>query len=524
MSFSEKLQKLRKANGLSQEGLADLLDVTRQSVSKWESGLTYPEMDKLLAMCKIFKCTLDDLTNDEITDVKIEEKKKGNIYTLVDSVLDFISKTYQTCKRMSFNELISCLCTMFIVAIILLVCHFPFQLIEDFMMSSLSIFNSYIITSFGSNLIRFILDCCYYCLFILIYIYIFKIVYLDNEKYKYRIKIEQKSAEDIEEVMEETTSKLKENKKDRNVRIANKSETIFHFLGTVIMFCVKTLTCLFSIPILITLFFLCAALLISLALLTKGVFFMSILIGIPFAIVFTILILEIFIVFITGRKTNEKRLLITFFTSIIGLGLSFGMFVLDISSINYINEVPKGAETKIMNHTYDMTIDFLFLFEPDIEYIIDPELENQVKLEVKYYSDYVDIYIPPEMNGPAIGFEKPAIFWRLVNQMIDDLSHRNIYNYAKLNEFQIRVYTSEENRNIMKANYKKYIESEDSRWQMDQENRCYEQVEDLENEKRFVEEENDSLKQRVEELEITIEDYKNKIEDYKERLQSIITE
>ena len=55
---------------MSQEKLADLLDVTRQSVSKWESGQTYPEMDKLLAMCKIFKCSLDDLTNDEITDVK----------------------------------------------------------------------------------------------------------------------------------------------------------------------------------------------------------------------------------------------------------------------------------------------------------------------------------------------------------------------------------------------------------------------------------------------------------------------
>ena len=39
MSFSEKLQKLRKANELSQEGLADLLDVTRQYVSKCESGL-----------------------------------------------------------------------------------------------------------------------------------------------------------------------------------------------------------------------------------------------------------------------------------------------------------------------------------------------------------------------------------------------------------------------------------------------------------------------------------------------------
>ena len=71
MSFSEKLQALRKANKMSQEKLADLLDVTRQSVSKWESGQTYPEMDKLLAMCKIFKCSLDDLTNDEVTDIKV---------------------------------------------------------------------------------------------------------------------------------------------------------------------------------------------------------------------------------------------------------------------------------------------------------------------------------------------------------------------------------------------------------------------------------------------------------------------
>ena len=68
MSFNEKLQYLRKENKLSQEQLADMLDVTRQSVSKWESGTTYPEMDKLIMLCKIFRCSLDDLTNDEIVD------------------------------------------------------------------------------------------------------------------------------------------------------------------------------------------------------------------------------------------------------------------------------------------------------------------------------------------------------------------------------------------------------------------------------------------------------------------------
>ena len=53
MNFSEKLQKLRKENKLSQEQLANLLDVSRQAVSKWESGATYPEMDKLLALSLI---------------------------------------------------------------------------------------------------------------------------------------------------------------------------------------------------------------------------------------------------------------------------------------------------------------------------------------------------------------------------------------------------------------------------------------------------------------------------------------
>ena len=50
MKFNEKLQKLRKQNKMSQEQLADLLEVSRQAVSKWESGTTYPEMDKLLML------------------------------------------------------------------------------------------------------------------------------------------------------------------------------------------------------------------------------------------------------------------------------------------------------------------------------------------------------------------------------------------------------------------------------------------------------------------------------------------
>ena len=51
MKFGDKLIKLRKKNGMSQEDLANLLNVSRQSVSKWESNNTYPETDKIIQIC-----------------------------------------------------------------------------------------------------------------------------------------------------------------------------------------------------------------------------------------------------------------------------------------------------------------------------------------------------------------------------------------------------------------------------------------------------------------------------------------
>ena len=52
MSLGENLQMLRKKNQLSQEGLAEMLGVSRQAVSKWELGEGYPEVDKLLILSK----------------------------------------------------------------------------------------------------------------------------------------------------------------------------------------------------------------------------------------------------------------------------------------------------------------------------------------------------------------------------------------------------------------------------------------------------------------------------------------
>lgn len=67
MSFRENLIYLRSANNMTQEQLAMLLGVSRQSVTKWESGKSNPEMDKLVKMCQIFDCTLDELVQGDLT-------------------------------------------------------------------------------------------------------------------------------------------------------------------------------------------------------------------------------------------------------------------------------------------------------------------------------------------------------------------------------------------------------------------------------------------------------------------------
>lgn len=66
MTLGEKLSKLRKENNITQEQLADTLGVSRQSVSKWESDLAYPETEKLIRLGDLFQCSLDYLLKDEV--------------------------------------------------------------------------------------------------------------------------------------------------------------------------------------------------------------------------------------------------------------------------------------------------------------------------------------------------------------------------------------------------------------------------------------------------------------------------
>lgn len=103
MNFGENLYNLRKKQKMSQEKLAEKVGVSRQSVSKWENGTAYPEMNRILELCKIFHCQLNDLVNDKILDFdSLDEEIKMNIVKFnkeKQRKLKIASKTISICSR-----------------------------------------------------------------------------------------------------------------------------------------------------------------------------------------------------------------------------------------------------------------------------------------------------------------------------------------------------------------------------------------------------------------------------------------
>lgn len=73
--FGENLQFYRKKKDMTQEQLAEQLDVSRQTVSKWESGVSYPEMEKILQLCDLFSCSMDTLMRKNAAESEVEDRE-----------------------------------------------------------------------------------------------------------------------------------------------------------------------------------------------------------------------------------------------------------------------------------------------------------------------------------------------------------------------------------------------------------------------------------------------------------------
>lgn len=88
MSFGQNLQYLRKMrNRMTQEELAEKIWVSRQTISKWELDMGYPEMDKIIELCNLFSCTMDELIRG---DLNISDEAYSDIRIETVSAFDYV--------------------------------------------------------------------------------------------------------------------------------------------------------------------------------------------------------------------------------------------------------------------------------------------------------------------------------------------------------------------------------------------------------------------------------------------------
>ena len=96
MSFADNLKQLRKEKQLSQEELAEILDVSRQAVSKWEQGIGYPEVEKLLLLSSKLSISLDSLME---TETKQESNTKKQNVTGKITITSPVEQVIATCHK-----------------------------------------------------------------------------------------------------------------------------------------------------------------------------------------------------------------------------------------------------------------------------------------------------------------------------------------------------------------------------------------------------------------------------------------
>lgn len=131
MKFGDNLKRLRKSKKLSQEQLAEKVNVSRQSVSKWETGEAYPEMNNILELCKIFHCRINELVNDSIIDMDLlDDETKKNIVKLQQVEQKKIKGLSKTISVLAKIGNIVCKISLPIILILMIATPFVLKNIE----------------------------------------------------------------------------------------------------------------------------------------------------------------------------------------------------------------------------------------------------------------------------------------------------------------------------------------------------------------------------------------------------------
>ena len=289
----------------------------------------------------------------------------------------------------------------------------------------------------------------------------------------------------------------------------------FSILGKIIIGFIKFIIICLTFPILIFFFFLCTAFLLNFLLIIKGIFYSSITFGLIFSILFCLVVLEVVLEFIFNRQLAFKRLMISFIISIAGLGLSFGLLLVDITNITYKDSTPDSIKEDVLIKTISANDNLNYLTHYNTTYQVDETLTDTFRVEVKYYSDFSKVTFSPDNDTFFITSADKNNFKKIKNLVLNNLAKKKLYNYNKLYDYSVTIYGNSSNIENLKSKVKELE---------DEENEDYKMIENYENSIQELEDKNDKLTVENQELKDKIEEYKEKISEYKSSLKDIIKE
>ena len=492
--FKDNLKKIRKEHNLSQEQLAEELGVSRQAISKWESGAAYPEMDKILSLCEKFHLNIDDLLNKDIKEVKGEEETKNNMNKYIEDFFKYITDTITLFSNMKLKSKIKCLLEQAVIAFILIVVFSIIFLIIGNLVNS--IFHPILPGVLYYNLYRFV-EGIYLLVALLLGIFImfriFKSRYLDY----YEQLIEETNKDNPQETVEKS-KKFEVKPVEEKIIIRDPKHSEYRFFNAVYKFMIIGIKlCALWLEVLLCsgLFCIAIGIVMSFLIMKTGTFFIGILIALIAAGIMDSVVILLIFNFIFDRKSDKKIMIWTFIISTILLGIGCGLAFIGILDFDMEEE-----QQSIKTESIELVMkENSFLDYDNIEYVV--ESRDNIRVEYEIYNNST-AQVHENRDGSICFFIHYENEFETLKYVIKKLNSKKIvqYGYGITN---IKVYASEENINRMKQNVKDYYDTYI---------RYQEQLEEYEDK---IEELHDEYEDRIQEL---TEEYESRIEDLEEEL------
>ncbi len=483
MNLADNLKRIRKDNNLSQEQLAEKLGVSRQAVSKWESGQSYPEMDKVLQICSLFNLNINELINENIKEVNEVKESKTISNKYVTSFFDYLTKVVDMFSSMKIKQIVGCLFEQFVISMILLILFSIIGSIAAGIMAPII----YAILPNGVyyatiRLLEAIYVIISFIIGIAILLHIFKIRYLDYYEF---VKIDQKpvnkiidSISDVEEdniIDEEKKNKAEiecdnDTKKQKiilekrpeKVIIRDPKHSDFKFLsglGKAMLLIVKFFVAWVLLFFALGFVGLVTCLVLGFLFVKTGFLFIGYILAMIGCLVICAICIELMFNFIFSRKNSKTRFFISGIASLIAIGVGSGMLVIGFSEFDIAKQdVDTVKEEYVFEMKDNLMIARGYNYYHTVEYVVEDRKDVKIEVEhSKYFTStfdeegglvYIYSYVP---DGEVMD---------MIRMFIKDFNNKKIVNYDS--EQFIKVYASKENIEIMKNNRKEYFDDRDN--------------------------------------------------------------